>query len=87
MVLVGHSQGSRMLLELLKRDVDGQPVQQRLVSALLIGFNVMVPAGGDTGGSLPTLPLCRTGAQTGCVVTYATFRETSTGCRPSGRRR
>ena len=76
-VLVGHSQGSRMLLELLKRDVDGQPVQQRLVSALLIGFNVMVPAGADTGGSLPTLPLCRTGAQTGCVVAYSTFRETS----------
>jgi hypothetical protein len=76
-VLVGHSQGSRMLLELLKRDVDGQPVQQRLVSALLIGFNVMVPAGADTGGSLPTLPLCRSGTQTGCVVAYSTFRETS----------
>ncbi|MBY0408873.1 MAG: DUF3089 domain-containing protein, partial [Burkholderiaceae bacterium] len=76
-VLVGHSQGSRMLLELLKRDVDGQPVQQRLVSALLIGFNVMVPTGADTGGSLPTLPLCRTGTQTGCVVAYSTFRETS----------
>ena len=57
--------------------MDGQPVQQRLVSALLIGLNVMVPAGADTGGSLPTLPLCRTGAQTGCVVTYATFRESS----------
>lgn len=76
-VLVGHSQGSRMLLELLKRDVDGQPVQQRLVSALLIGFNVMVPAGADTGGALPTLPLCRSAAHTGCVVSYATFRETS----------
>lgn len=76
-VLVGHSQGSRMLLELLKRDVDGQPAQQRLVSALLIGFNVMVPAGADTGGSLPTLPLCRTAAQTSCVVAYSTFRATS----------
>ena len=76
-VLVGHSQGSRMLLELLKRDVDGQPVQQRLVSALLIGYNIMVPAGADTGGALPTLPVCRTGTQTGCVVAYSTFRDTS----------
>lgn len=76
-VLVGHSQGSRMLLELLKRDVDGQPVQQRLVSALLIGTNLMVPVGADTGGALPTLPLCRTGTQTGCVVTYASFRDAS----------
>ncbi len=76
-VLVGHSQGSRMLLELLKRDVDGQPVQQRLVSALLIGYNLMVPVGADTGGALPTLPLCRTGAQTGCVVAYSSFRDAS----------
>lgn len=76
-VLVGHSQGSRMLLELLKRDVDGKPAQQRLVSALLIGFNVMVPTGTNAGGSLPTLPLCKSGAQTGCVVAYSTFRETS----------
>ena len=76
-VLVGHSQGSRMLLELLKRDVDGQPVQQRLVSALLIGYNIMVPAGADTGGALPTLPVCRTGTQTGCVVAYSSFRDTS----------
>ena len=76
-VLVGHSQGSRMLLELLKRDVDGQPVQQRLVSALLIGYNIMVPTGADSGGALPTLPVCRTGAQTGCVVAYSTFRDGS----------
>ena len=76
-VLVGHSQGSRVLLELLKRDVDGQPVQQRLVSALLIGYNLMVPIGADTGGALPTLPVCRTGTQTGCVVAYSSFRDTS----------
>ena len=76
-VLVGHSQGSRMLLELLKRDVDGQPVQQRLVSALLIGYNIMVPIGADTGGALPTLPVCRTGEQTGCVVAYSSFRNAS----------
>jgi hypothetical protein len=76
-VLVGHSQGSRMLLELLKRDVDGQPVQQRLVSALLIGYNIMMPTGADMGGALPTLPVCRTGSQTGCVVAYSSFRDTS----------
>ena len=76
-VLVGHSQGSRMLLELLKRDVDGQPVQKRLVSALLIGYNIIVPTGADTGGALPTLPLCRTGSQTGCVVAYSIFRDTA----------
>lgn len=76
-VLIGHSQGSRMLIELLKRDVDGQPVQKQLVSALLLGYNVMVPTGKDTGGSLPSLGLCHSATATGCLVTYSTFRETA----------
>ncbi|WP_374668685.1 DUF3089 domain-containing protein [Ramlibacter sp.] len=73
-VLIGHSQGSRMLTELLKRDVEGQPAQRRVVSALLIGSNVLVPTGADTGGTLRSMPVCTSGTQTGCVVAYTTFR-------------
>ena len=73
-VLIGHSQGSRMLIELLKRDIDGQPAQKQLVSALVIGTNVMVPAGQASGGTLPTLATCRSGTDTGCIVAYSTFR-------------
>jgi hypothetical protein len=73
-LLVGHSQGSRMLIELLKRDIEGQPAQRQLVAAYLIGLNVVVPAGATTGGTFAQLQPCRSGDQVGCVVSYASFR-------------
>lgn len=73
-VLIGHSQGSLMLIQLLQREIEGQPAQARLVSAILAGYPVEVPAGKDRGGSFKQLPLCRTGEQTGCVINYSAFR-------------
>ena len=35
-VLVGHSQGSYILAELIRREIDGKPVQARMVSAILL---------------------------------------------------
>jgi hypothetical protein len=32
-VLIGHSQGSRILLRLIKEEIDGKPVQKQIVSA------------------------------------------------------
>jgi hypothetical protein len=46
------------------------------VSALLLGSNVAVPKGQDVGGAFKHLPLCRSASQTGCVVTYVSFRST-----------
>src|SRR5436190_9804439 len=43
-VLVGHSQGSFILQELIRREIDGKPVQQRLVSAILPGATWLVGA-------------------------------------------
>jgi hypothetical protein len=76
-VLVGHSQGSIVLAELIRREIDGEPVQSRLVSALLIGTTLAVPRGKDVGGAFQHVPLCRSSSQTGCVVTYASFRSTA----------
>jgi hypothetical protein len=76
-VLIGHSQGSRILIELLKRDIDSKPAQKHLVSAMLIGFNVLVPTGQKSGGSLNTLIPCSSATDTGCIVAYSTFRETA----------
>ena len=76
-VLIGHSQGSYILTELIRQEIDGKPVQSRLVSALLLGATFAVPSGKDVGGSLQQIPLCRKPAQTGCVVTYVSFRATS----------
>jgi hypothetical protein len=75
-VLVGHSQGAGVLAQLIRNAIDGQPVQSRVVSALLLGTNVAVPRGKDTGGTFQHMPICRSATQTGCVMTYVTFRST-----------
>jgi hypothetical protein len=73
-VLVGHSQGSGILLQLIKNEIDGKPVQHRLVSAILMGTRLAVPAGGIVGGDFKAIPLCQAPGQTQCVITYASFR-------------
>jgi hypothetical protein len=76
-VLIGHSQGSGILTQLIKTRIDGKPVQARLVSAILMGTNLAVPRGADKGGDFKTIPLCHSPAQLGCAIAYASFRETS----------
>jgi hypothetical protein len=73
-VLIGHSQGSIVLTQLIRNEIDGKPVQDRIVSALLLGTSLPVPKGKDVGGAFQHLPLCRAANQTGCVITYASFR-------------
>lgn len=75
-VLIGHSQGSGVLAQLIRNEIDGKPIQSRIVSALLLGSNVAVPKGKDVGGAFKNMPLCRSAQQTGCVITYVTFRST-----------
>jgi hypothetical protein len=76
-VLVGHSQGSGVLTGLIAKEIDGKPVQARLISALLMGTPLVVPAGKDVGGDFKTVPLCHSASQLGCVIAYSSFRETS----------
>jgi hypothetical protein len=75
-VLVGHSQGSFILAELIRQEIDGKPVAARMVSAILAGTTLAVPRGKDTGGAFQHVPLCHSAAQTGCVITFASFRST-----------
>jgi hypothetical protein len=75
-VLVAHSQGSFILAELIRREIDGKPVQARMVSAILLGTTLAVPRGKDVGGAFQHVPLCHLPSQTGCVITYASFRST-----------
>ena len=74
-VLIGHSQGARMLSELLRNEIEDTPAADRIVSALIIGSNLHVPPDGDVGGSLAKTPLCRSADQTGCVINFVSFRE------------
>jgi hypothetical protein len=76
-VLIGHSQGSIHLTRLLAERIEGRPEAERMLSALLIGSNVEVPEGGLVGGTFRETPLCTARGQTGCVVTYVSYRATN----------
>jgi pimeloyl-ACP methyl ester carboxylesterase len=76
-VLIGHSQGTIHLTQLLAREIEGKPEAKRMLSALLIGFNVEVPEGKLVGGTFKQTPLCTRVGETGCVVTYVSFRATN----------
>ena len=76
-VLIGHSQGTIHLTQLLAREIEGRAEAKRMLSALLIGFNVEVPVGRTVGGSFKETPLCTKVGETGCVVSYVSFRATN----------
>jgi hypothetical protein len=75
-VLIGHSQGSFILGELIRQEIDGKPVQARMVSAILPGAPFAVPKGKDVGGSFQHVPVCHSNTQTGCLVAFSAFRST-----------
>jgi hypothetical protein len=73
-VLIGHSQGTFVLRRLIADEIDGRrSVRRRLVSALLLGGDVMVRAGEDAGGDFRNIRACRSARQLGCVVAFSTF--------------
>jgi hypothetical protein len=75
-VLIGHSQGTYMLRRLIAQEIDRRPaVRRRLVSALLIGGNVLVRKGRPDGGDFRNVEACSRPRQTGCVIAYSLFSE------------
>jgi hypothetical protein len=76
-VLIGHSQGSGMLAALVAQKIDGKPPQAQLVSVILMGIPLVVPAGGDVGGDFKSVPLCHSASQLGCAIAYSSFRDNS----------
>jgi Protein of unknown function (DUF3089) len=87
-VLIGHSQGAGMLSRLIAEEIDDEPLlRDRLVSAYILGSSVQVPEGEVVGGTFRNVPLCEADDQTGCVVSYASYRasEPPTGAAFFGR--
>lgn len=76
-VLIGHSQGTIHLSRLLAEEIESGEAAGRMLSALLIGYNIEVPEGQVVGGSFRRTPLCTRLGQTGCVVSYVSFRATN----------
>lgn len=74
-ILIGHSQGSGVLKALIQNEIEGKPVAARMIAAYIPGTNVLVPAGNDVGGDFKATPVCRSAAQTGCVLAWVTFRD------------
>ena len=76
-VLIGHSQGSGMLEQLIRQKIDNSPkARGQLVSAILLGGNVTVKQGSLVGGLFGHVPGCRSARQTGCVIAFSTFNQT-----------
>jgi hypothetical protein len=75
-VLIGHSQGSLMLQMLIAREIENNPsVAARMKLAVIPGFNVIVPQGKLVGGTFKKTPLCSRPGETGCIISYVSFRE------------
>jgi len=77
-VLIGHSQGSGMLKQLLSDVIEKDPAMRgKVIAAYLAGTNVAVPPGATVGGDLKVMPLCTSKTDIGCVVAWVTFRADS----------
>ena len=74
-VLIGHSQGSLMLIQLIANEIEGKPEAARMKLAIIAGYNVLVPQGKLVGGSFKSTPLCSSPGQIGCVISWVSFRE------------
>ena len=75
-VLIGHSQGSLMLQMLIAREIENNPaVASRMKLAIIPGFDVLVPQGKLVGGTFKKTPLCSRPGETGCVMTWTSYRE------------
>ncbi len=73
-VLIGHSQGTAVLRELIHRVVDPKKkVRKLLVSSILLGGNVTVASGRNVGGDFKNIPGCTKPTQFGCAIAFSTF--------------
>lgn len=73
-VLLGHSQGSGLLLAMMQQDIDVvAAVRAQMISAVLLGGGATVTAGQTTGGTFMNIPTCTRPGQTGCLVGYSSF--------------
>jgi hypothetical protein len=76
-VLIGHSQGSFVLRRLIAKEIDrNAKVRKQLVSAILLGGNVLVKKGSDVGGDFQNVKACRSATQLRCVIAFSTFNAT-----------
>jgi hypothetical protein len=73
-VLIGHSQGAYILKYLVKTVIDRSPSERRrLVSAILLGGQVLGANSAADSGDFAHVPACSSRSATGCVIAYSSF--------------
>lgn len=70
-ILAGHSQGSLHLMRLMKNEIAGKEVANRIVAAYLVGWPVSLTADIPALG----LPACEHADQTRCILSWQSFAE------------
>ena len=56
------------------REIEGKASARLVRLAILPGINTLVPQGRLVGGTFASTPLCSRAGQTGCVVSYVSYR-------------
>jgi hypothetical protein len=73
-VLIGHSQGSFVLEQLISHLIDNNAqLRSQMLSAILMGGNVLVKKGTGVGGTFKHVRACRSDTQLGCVIAFSSF--------------
>lgn len=73
-VLIGHSQGSALLIHLIATQIDPNPtLRRRMVVAIIPGGNMLVAPGKTAGGDFANVPLCTAASETTCAIAYSSF--------------
>ncbi|MBU1156568.1 MAG: DUF3089 domain-containing protein [Proteobacteria bacterium] len=65
-ILAGHSQGSKLLTAFARKNLQRPDLQKKMVAAYLLGWSITK----QDLAQYPFLHICRSAAQTGCIVTY-----------------
>jgi hypothetical protein len=73
-ILMGHSQGTYVLRQLIHDYVDpNKSVRKQVISAILLGGNVLVKQGSTVGGDFKHIAACESPKDTGCAIAFSTF--------------
>jgi hypothetical protein len=73
-IIASHSQGTHHALRLLKEEIDGTPLRNRMVAAYLIG-GVIIPVSPEWFASMRGIAPCESANDLHCVVHWDTMPE------------
>lgn len=77
-VLIGHSQGSEMLIKLIQGRFDAsRKLREKLLLGIFAGIPVNVPTGQKVGGTFAHVPVCTLPGEVGCFIAFSSYADGS----------